>query len=166
LSGFILLASSIWQLFNGSKTIGFLQLLVLAMSILYFGFVIYVMFSIFNKPNSKVALERVEPLIKEKTDLIIPKKYEILKNLIEHTEGAIDSDYSIKLTIKYEESDQKYVVQQILNQLNSKSEKGIWKPYENGFNFKHSGNENNRAEPFYFQVDTLANSMKLNLSHL
>lgn len=50
--------------------------------------------------------------------------------------------------------------------MNYKSEKGIWKRDSNGFDFEHNGNDINRAEPFYFKVDTLSNTIELNLSHL
>lgn len=165
-AGLILLISSIWQLFKGKKIIGLLQFFILVIPTLLFGIMIYIFAGIMDKPDSKLALENIEPLIKEKTDLVIPKEYEILKNLIEHTEGALDSDYSIELKIKYKQTEEKYITQQILNKLNFKSEKGIWKYYENGFDFKCSESENNRNEPFYFKVDTLSNKIEFNLFHL
>ena len=166
LSGLILLASSIWHLFKGNKIIGFLQLVALVIPILFLGFMIYLFAGIMDKPDGELTFERIEPLIKEKTDLTIPKDFEILENLIEHTQGAFDSDYSIGLKIKYQESEEKYVTEQILYGKSSKSDKGIWKQYENGFDFEHSENEMNKAEPFYFKVDTLSNTIELNLMHL
>lgn len=119
-----------------------------------------------NKPDGELALDRIEPLIEEKTDLIIPEDFKVLENLIEHTEGAFDSDYSIGLTIEYKQSDEKKIVEQILKSTELESNKGSWKKYDSGFNFEHNNNEINRAEPFYFKVDTLTNIMELNLSHL
>lgn len=165
-SALILFISSIWQLFKGSKIIGFLQFSVLVIPTLFFGFMIYLFAEMMYKPDSKLALKNIEPVIKEKTDLTIPKEFEILKNLIKHTEEALDSDYSIQLTIKYKEAEEKYITEQILEKMDSKSEKGIWKYCENGFDFEPSENENNRAEPFYFKVDTLSNKIELNLFHL
>ncbi len=126
----------------------------------------YLFAGMMNKPDGELALDRIEPLIKEKTDLIIPKDFEVLKNLIEHTEGAFDSDYSIGLTIEYKESDEKNIVKQIIKSAELESDKGSWKKYDSGFDFEHKYNEINRAEPFYFKVDTLNNKMELNLSHL
>jgi hypothetical protein len=119
-----------------------------------------------NKPDGKLALDRIQPLIKEKTDLIIPKDFEVLKNVIEHTEGAFDSDYSIELIIKYKETDEKDIIEQILKGSQLKSGKGSWKKYNNSFDFKYIHNEINRVEPFYFNVDTLNNKMELSLTHL
>tara|TARA_R110002050_G_scaffold299255_1_gene464326 strand:+ start:2942 stop:3574 length:633 start_codon:yes stop_codon:yes gene_type:complete len=165
-SGFILLISSIWQVFKGKKTIALLQFSILIIPILFFGFMVYLFAGMMDKPNGELAIDRIEPLIKEKTDLIIPKDYETLENLIEHTEGAFDSDYSIGLKIKYQESEEKQITEQIHNGIKSKSDKGIWKRYVNGFDFEHNENEINRAEPFYFKVDTLSNTIELNLIHL
>lgn len=164
--GIILLISSIWQLFKGRILIGFFQLSFLAVPILFFGFMAYVLVGMMNKPDEQLALDRIEPLIKEKTDLIIPKDFEVLENLIEHTEGAFGSDYSIGLTIEYKESDEKNIVEQILKSAGLESDKGSWKKYDSGFDFEHKYNEINRDEPFYFKVDTLNNKMELNLSHL
>lgn len=164
--GFVLLISSVLQFFKGKISIGFFQLSFLAIPILFFGFMAYIFAGMMNKPDGELALERIEPLIQEKTDLVIPKDFEVLENLIEHTEGAFDSDYSIGLTIEYKESDEKNIVEQILKRAELKSDKGLWKNYANGFDFEHNNNEINRAEPFYFKVDTLNNKMELNLSHL
>lgn len=164
--GFTLLISSVLQFFNGKILIGFFQLSFLAVPILFIGFMAYVFAGMMNKPDGELALDRIEPLIKEKTDLIIPKDFEVLENLIEHTEGAFDSDYSIGLTIEYKESDEKNIVEQILKSAELESDKGLWKSYAKGFDFEHNHNEINRAEPFYFKVDTLNNKMELNLSHL
>lgn len=164
--GIVLLISSIWQLFKGKLAIGFLQLSILAIPFLFLGFMAYLFAGMMNKPDGKLALDRIEPLIKEKTDLIIPKNFEVLENLIEHTEGAFDSDYSIGLTIQYKESDEKNIVEQILKSAELESDKGSWKKYDSGFDFEHNYNEINRAEPFYFKVDTLNNKMELNLIHL
>jgi hypothetical protein len=164
--GIVLLISTIWQFFKGKIAIGFLQLSILAIPILFFGFMVYLFAGMMNKPDGELALDRIEPLIQEKTDLTIPKGFEILENLIEHTEGAFDSDYSIGLTIRYNESDEKNIVEQILKSAELKSDKGSWNKYNNGFDFEHNNNEINRAEPFYFKVDTLNNKMELNLSHL
>ena len=166
LFGIILLISSVWQLFKGKIVIGFFQLSILAVPFLFLGFMAYLFAGMMNKPDGELALDRIEPLIKEKTDLTIPKDFEILENLIEHTEGAFDSDYSIGLTIKYKESDEKNIVEQILKSAELESDKGSWKKYDSGFDFEHKYNEINRAEPFYFKVDTLNNKMELNLSHL
>jgi len=166
LFGILLLISAAWQFFKGKLVIGFFQLSILTTPILFFGFMIYLFTGMMNKPKGKVALDRIEPLIKEKTDLIIPKEIEVLENLIEHTEGAFDSDYSIGLTIEYKEADEKNIVEQILKSTELKSDKGSWKKHNNGFDFEHKYNEINRAEPFYFKLDTLNNIMELNLSHL
>ncbi len=166
LFGITLLISAVCQFFKGKIAIGFLQLSILAIPILLFGFMVYLFAGMMNKPDGELALDRIEPLIQEKTDLIIPKDFEVLKNLIEHTEGAFDSDYSIGLTIEYEEADEKNIVEQILKRVELESDKGLWKNYTNGFDFEHNNNEINRAEPFYFKVDTLNNKMELNLSHL
>ena len=98
LFGILLLISAAWQFFKGKLVIGFFQLSILTTPILFFGFMIYLFTGMMNKPKGKVALDRIEPLIKEKTDLIIPKEIEVLENLIEHTEGAFDSDYSIAVS--------------------------------------------------------------------
>ena len=164
--GFTLLISSVLQFFKGKILIGFFQLSFLVVPILFFGFMAYMFAGMMNKPNEELALDRIEPLIKEKTDLIIPKDFEVLENLIEHTEGAFDSDYSIGLTIEYKESDEKNIVEQILKSAELESDKGLWRKYDSGFNFEHNYNEINRAEPFYFKVDTLNNKIELNLSHL
>jgi len=166
LFGVILLISTIWQFFKGKILIGFFQLSILATPILFFGFMIYLFAGMMNKPDGELAFDRIEPLIKEKTDLIIPKDFEVLENLIEHTEGAFDSDYSIGLTIEYKESDEKNIIEQILKSSELESDKGSWKEYSSGFEFEHKYNEINSAEPFYFKVDTLNNKMELNLSHL
>ncbi len=164
--GMVLLISAIWQFFKGKIAIGFLQLSILAIPFLILGFMVYPFAGMMDKPDGELALERIEPLIQEKTDLVIPKDFEVLENLIEHTEGAFDSDYSIGLTIEYKESDEKNIVEQILKHAELESDKGLWKNYANGFDFEHNNNEINRAEPFYFKVDTLNNKMELNLSHL
>ncbi|WP_438965423.1 hypothetical protein [Flavobacterium sp.] len=165
-SGTILFISSVWQLFNGKIVIGFFQLSILAVPFIFLGFMAFLFTGIMNKLDEELALDRIEPLIKEKTDLTIPTDFEVLENLIEHTEGAFDSDYSIALKIEYKESDEKNIVEQILKSAELKSDKGSWKKYDNGFDFEHKYNEINRAEPFYFKVDTLNNKMELNLSHL
>jgi len=166
ISGLILFVSSIWQLFKGSKTTGVLQMLILTTPILLFGFMMVIFSGMMDRPDSELKIKSIEPLIKEKTNLTIPKNFEILENLIEHTEGAFDSDYSIELKIKYQESEEKNITEQILNSMKSKSDKGTWGHYETGFDFKHNNNESNRAEPFYFKVDTLRNRIEMNLSHL
>jgi hypothetical protein len=165
-AGFILLLAGIWQFFAGSKFMGVLQLSVFLIPMFFFGHMVYLFSGMLNKPDGELSIARIEPLIKEKTGLNIPKEYEISENLIEHTQGAFDSDYSIDLKIKYQESDEKYVTEQIHDRIKSKSEKGIWKRYVRGFDFEHSGNDINRAEPFYFKVDTLSNTIELNLMHL
>jgi hypothetical protein len=164
--GFVLLISSVLQFIKGRILIGFFQLSFLAVPILFFGFMAYMFAGMMNKPDGELALDRIEPLIKEKTDLIIPKDFEVLDNLIEHTEGAFDSDYSIGLTIEYKQADEKNIVEQILKRAELESDKGLWRKYDSGFDFEHNNNEINRAEPFYFKVDTLNNKMELNLSHL
>ena len=166
LSGLILFISTIWQLFKGKKLVALLQFSILIIPILFFGFMLVVFAGMMNKPDSKLTLESIEPIIKEKTDLTIPKDFEILENIIEHTEGAFDSDYSIRLKIRYQESEEKNITEQIYSGIKYKSENGIWKRYKNGFDFEHNENELNRAEPFYFKVDTLSNTMELNLMHL
>jgi len=165
-AGFILFLAGIWQFFAGSKFMGVLQLSVLLIPLFFFGLMVYLFSGMLSKPDGELSIARIEPLIKEKTKLNIPKEYEILENLIEHTEGAFDSDYSIGLKIKYKESDEKFITEQIHNGMKSNSEKGIWKRYVSGFDFEHNENEINRAEPFYFKVDTLSNTIELNLMHL
>lgn len=162
----ILIISSIWQIIKGKKKTGFALLSTALTPIFALGFMVYLFAGTMNKPYEKLASERIEPLIREKTDLTIPNDFEILENLIEHTEGAFDSDYSIGLKIKYQESEEKHITEQIYNGIKSKSEKGIWKRNLSGFDFEHNGNEINRAEPFYFKVDTLSNTIELNLMHL
>ncbi|TRZ43150.1 hypothetical protein [Robertkochia solimangrovi] len=162
----ILLISSIWQIIKGKKKTGFALLSIAITPILALGSMVYLFAGTMNKPDGELALDRIEPLIKEKTDLIIPKGFEVLKNLIEHTEGAFDSDYSIGLIIEYKESDEQNIVEQILKSAEMESDKGSWKKYESGFDFEYNYNEINRAELFYFKVDTLNNKMELNLSHL
>ncbi len=158
LSGLTLFASSIWQLFKGSKIIGISLLAVLVMPILISGSMIYLFSEMMNSLDRGLYLESIEPVIKEKTDLIIPKKYEILEN----SRRNEDRDgYGIGLIIKYQESEEKYITEQILNSMDSKSDKGIWRYYENGFDFEHSENENNRAQPYYSKVDTLSNTIEL-----
>lgn len=164
--GIVLLISSIWQLSKGKIVIGFLQLSILAIPFLFLIYMAYLFAGIMNKPDGELALDRIEPLIKEKTDLIIPKDFEVLENLIKHTKGAFDSDYSIGLIIEYKESDEQNIVEQILKSAELESNKGSWKKYDSGFDFEHNYNEINRAEPFYFKVDTLNNKIELNLSHL
>lgn len=165
-TGLTLLTSGIWQFYMGKKLIGFFQLSVFLIPLLFFGLMVYLFSGMLSKPDGELSIGRIEPLIKEKTDLSIPEEYEILENLIEHTEGAIDSDYSVGLKIKYKESEEKYITGQIRNRMDSQSDKGIWNYYENGFDFEHSDNERNRYEPFYFKVDTLSNTIELNLIHL
>ena len=166
LSGFILLISSVWQLFQGKKTIALIQLSILVIPILFLGFMVYLFAGMINKPDNRLTIETIAPLIKEKTNLIIPKDFKVLDNLIEHTEGAFDSDYSLFLTIEYKESDEKNIREQILKNIEVASDKGLWKNYSNGFDFEHNNNEINQVEPFYFKVDTLKNKIELNLSHL
>lgn len=165
-SALILLISSILQIKQGKIKIGLALFSTSLTPFFALGFMVYLFAGTTNKPDGKLALDRIEPLIKEKTDLVIPNDFEILKNLIEHTEGAFDSDYSIGLKIKYQESDENHITQQIHNGMNYKSEKGIWKRDSNGFDFEHNENEINRTEPFYFKVDTLSNTIELNLRHL
>jgi hypothetical protein len=123
-------------------------------------------------------------LIHEKTDLKLPKNFKVLLDSVRQTEGAFDSDYSYALTIEYNQLQEKEIVKQITNSLlfdtiktsnyadpiwdeiNSKTEKGIWASGKNGFEFFHCDNEKNRTEPFYLTVDTLTNIIELNLSHL
>ncbi|SNR42158.1 hypothetical protein [Flavobacterium sp. ov086] len=123
-------------------------------------------------------------LIQGKTDLKLPKNFKVLLDSVEQTEGALDSDYSYALTIEYNQLMEKEIVKQITNsilfdtiktsnyadpiwdEINSKTEKGIWASKKNGFEFFHCDNDKNRAEPFYLTVDTLTNRIKLNLSHL
>ena len=162
----ILIISSIWQIIKGKKKTGFALLSTALTPIFGIVFMVYLFAGTMNKPDGELALNRIEPLIKEKTDLSIPNDFEVLKNLIEHTEGAFDSDYSIGLKIKYPESEEKHITEQIHNGIKSTSEKGIWKRNQNGFDFEHNGNEINRAEPFYLKVDTISNTIELNLTHL
>jgi hypothetical protein len=123
-------------------------------------------------------------LIQEKTDFKLPKNFKVLLDSVEQTEGALDSDYSYALTIEYNQLMEKEIVKQITNsiffdtiktsnyadpiwdEINSKTEKGIWASKKNGFEFFHCDNDKNRAEPFYLTVDTLTNRIELNLSHL
>ena len=144
-SSLILLISSIWQIIKGKKKIGFALLSTLLTPLFALGFIVYLFAGTMNKPDEKLSVERLESLIREKTGLTIPNDFEILKNLIVHTEGAFDSDYSIGLKIEYKESDEKNILEQIIDNENSKSDKGIWKHYENGFDFEHNNNEINRA---------------------
>jgi hypothetical protein len=166
ISSLILLISSIWQIIKGKKMIGFVLLSIAITPFLFLGFMVYLFAGTMDKPDGELAIDRIEALIKEKTDLIVPKDIEVLENLIEHTEGAFDSDYYIGLTIEYKESDEENITEQITKSRKSKSKKGRWKNYENGFDFEHSYNKINMAEPFYFKVDTLNNKMELNLNHL
>lgn len=166
LSGFLLFISIIWQLLKGKKLIALLQFFILIIPISLFGFMIYIFAGMMNKPDGELAIERIETLIIEKTDLIIPDEIKVLRNLIEHTEGAFDSDYSIGLSIEYLESDEKHITEQILKSMSLESEKGSWKKFENGFDFKHNYNEINECEPFNFKVDTLNNKIELDLFHL
>jgi len=184
LTGFILFVSCIWQFIIGNKLIALFQFSTLVVVIMIFGYIIYIISIMFDRPDSSLSETRIQSLIKNKTDFIIPKDYEVSKNLIHHTEGAFDSDYSIELTIKYQSSEEKYIVEQIINselfditktqnytdpiwtKINDNTEKGIWSKKENGFNFLHCDNDKNRSEPFYFEIDTLNNIIELNLSHL
>ena len=104
-----LLVSIIWQFFRGKIIIGLFQLSVLAAPFLFLGLLVFMFAGVMDTPDGEVAVDRIELLIKKKTDLVIPRDFVVLENLIEHTEGALDSDYSIKLKIEYQEIDQKKV---------------------------------------------------------
>ncbi len=161
-----LIISSIWQIIKGKKKTGFALLSTALTPIFALGFMVYLFAGTINKPDEELASERIEQLIREKTDLTIPIDFKILKNLIEHTEGAFDSDYSIGLKIIYQESEEKHITAQIHNGIKLKSKKGIWKRNLNGFDFEPNGIQINRAEPFNFKVDTLSNTIELILIHL
>lgn len=47
-------------------------------------------------------------LIKEKTDLIITEKFEVLEDSVEYTERAFDLGYTYSLKIKYDPKAEKY----------------------------------------------------------
>ena len=166
ISSLILLISAIFHFINERINIGCLQVIILIIPVLLIGFGLIFMLGVERSTKDKLSQEEMTFLIKDKTDFNLPEQFELLENKIEHTEGAFDSDYSIKLTIKYNESDEKNIIEQIIKSMKLESEKGLWKDYDNGFDFEHSYNEINRAEPFYFIVDTLNNKMELNLSHL
>ena len=166
ISSLILLISAIFHFINERINIGCLQVIILIIPVLLIGFGLIFMLGVERSTKDKLSQEEMTFLIKDKTDFNLPEQFEVLENKIEHTEGAFDSDYSIKLTIKYNESDEKNIIEQIIKSMKLESEKGLWKDYDNGFDFEHSYNEINRAEPFYFIVDTLNNKMELNLSHL
>jgi len=53
-----------------------------------------------ERADSKLSKDNIESLIKDKTDLILPKEFIIVENKIEHTEGAFDSGYSIELILE------------------------------------------------------------------
>ena len=156
----VLLISSIWHIRKGTKKVGFALLSTSLTPIFALGFMTYLFAGTKDKLDGKLALDRIEPLIEEKTNLVIPKNFVVLENLVQNAEGAFDSDYSIVLTIEYQESDEKSILKQILNP--KESDKGSWENYIDGFDF----NGINGTEPFYFKVDTLNNKMELNLSHL
>ena len=166
ISSLILLISAIFHFINERINIGCLQVIILIIPVLLIGFGLIFMLGVERSTKDKLSQEEMTFLIKDKTDFNLPEQFEVLENKIEHTEGAFDSDYSIKLKIKYNESDEKNIIEQIIKSMKLESEKGLWKDYDNGFDFEHSYNEINRAEPFYFIVDTLNNKMELNLSHL
>ena len=123
-------------------------------------------------------------LIQEKTDLKLSENFNVIIDSVEQTESALDSDYSYRLTIEYNQLMEKNIVEQITNSIlfdtiktnnyadpiwktiNSKTEKGIWTSEKKGFEFLHCDNEKNRTEPFYLNVDTLTNRIELNLTHL
>ncbi len=136
-----------------------------------------------SKSNESTKTNIVE-LIKTKTDLELSENFEIIKDTVEHTEEAFDSDYSYELTIEYKESDSKNIKEQILNSkffdtinstnyadpiweiIDSKTNKGIWTYDKNGFEFLHCDNKKNRPEPFYLTVDTITKRIELILIHL
>ena len=100
----LLIISSIWQIIKGKKKTGFALLSTALTPIFALGFMVYLFAGTMNKPDEKLASERIEPLIREKTDLTIPNDFEILENLIEHTEVkysvCIYSNHSMKCNKK------------------------------------------------------------------
>ena len=166
ISSLILLISAFSHFINERNNIGCLQIIILIIPVFLIGFGMIFMSGVERRTKDKLSQEEMTSLVKDKTDFSLPEKFEVLENKIEHTEGAFDSDYSIILTIEYKESDEKNIVEQILKSAELESDKGSWKKYDSGFDFEHNYNEINRAEPFYFKVDTLNNKMELNLSHL
>lgn len=134
--------------------------------------------------NEKEAIAYVKSIFLEKTDLQLPEHYEILRDSVAHTEGAFDSDYSYYLTLHYADKDEKDLVTQIKHsvyfdsltyqdwanpiweRIEKKTSKGIWVYDEVGFQFIHCNNDTNRFEPFNLTIDTLQNSLALDLFHL
>jgi hypothetical protein len=125
-----------------------------------------ILFSCNTSKNNEWTKTDFVKLIKDKTNLELSEDFKIIRKSIEHTEEAFDSDYTIGLIIEYKESDEENITEQILKSMKSKSEKGRWINYANGFDFEHSNNDINSAEPFYLKVDTLNNKLELSLSHL
>ncbi|MDC7998016.1 hypothetical protein [Gilvibacter sediminis] len=166
----ILLISAVVQFFKGRIFIGLFQIAFIAVPLLFLGLVTYVFVGFVGQlesiGNNQLAYDSIQPLIEEKTDLVIPDDYEVWENTIQHTEGAIDSDYSLELTLVYNDWDEAAIMRQIHYHSELESEKGVWKKYNDGYDFIHHNNEINRAEPFYFKVDTVLNEITLNLSHL
>ena len=123
-------------------------------------------------------------LIQEKSGLFISENFQVLQDSVIHTEGAFDLDYTFHLNLKYQDSIENNIVEQIkkstyfdtLQTMNygdstwnitlSKTEKGIWTTEENGFRFLHSNNEANTKEPFNLKVDTSSNNIDLIIIHL
>ena len=165
-SSLILLISAISHFVNERINIGCLQVIILIIPVLLIGFGLILMLGVERRTKDKLSQEEMTSLIKDKTDFNLPEQIEVLENKIEHTEGALDSDYSISLTIEYKKSDERNIIEQIIKSMKLESDKGSWKDSDNGFDFEHNYNEIIRAEPFYFTVDTLNNKIELNLSHL
>jgi hypothetical protein len=166
ISSLILLISAISHFINERNNIGCLQIIILIIPVFLIGLGMIFMLGVERRNKDKLSQEDMTSLVKDKTDFSLPKQFEVLENKIEHTEEAFGSDYSIILTIEYKESDEKNIIEQILKSAELESDNGSWKKYDSGFDFKHNYKEINRAETFYFKVDTLNNKMELNLNHL
>ncbi|WP_298311340.1 hypothetical protein [uncultured Aquimarina sp.] len=80
ISGLILVVSFVWQFFKRSKIIGILQLSILIIPVLIYGYIFYLIAMMFNKPVEKLAHQNIELLIEDKTNLELPSEYKILKN--------------------------------------------------------------------------------------
>ncbi|MFD2915483.1 hypothetical protein [Psychroserpens luteus] len=185
LTAVILFISTIWQFTDGKWYLSILQFSVLIVPTVAFAGLL-ILGQILNEKSEprEWTKNNMIGLIQEKTDLKLSENFKIITDSVQHTEGAFDSDYSYELIIEYQELEEIQIKEQIKNSvlfdtintrynpksvwkiIDSKTDKGIWTYYNNGFEFLHCDNHKNRPEPFYFTIDTLKNKIELNLQHL
>ena len=146
---------------------------------LYFAFAIF-----FVSCSSPVTPESISEEIETKTNLKLNPNFEIIKAEHIDTPGAFDSDYTWNVELKYLESEEEairnqilvsdffnlrtdsYIVTPIITTIDSLELKGSWYRTDLGFEFLTAHTEENEREPFELIIDTTSNTLHYVLMHL